>query len=95
MALTQTLGSFLHILQEIMQKIFKINNTLKKPKENLQILNGSNTDSRDFCHRSLGTMKSLLKTVKSLKNPKENVHMFNDPNASSGDFLKKFSENMW
>ena len=51
----------------MMQKMFKIDITLKKPKENLQILNDSNTDSGNFYHRLLGTMKSLLKTVKTLK----------------------------
>ena len=49
MALTQALGSFLlHILEGTMHILFKADITLKKPKENLEILNGSNTDSGDF-----------------------------------------------
>ena len=48
MALTQALGSFLHILEGIMHSLFKADITLKKPKENLEILNGCNADSGDF-----------------------------------------------
>ena len=48
MALTQSLRSFLHILEGVMHILFKAGITLKKPRENLEILNGSNTDSGDF-----------------------------------------------
>ena len=48
MGLTQALGSFLHILEGIMHILFKADIALKKPKENLEILNGCNADSGDF-----------------------------------------------